>query len=252
MILRRITQHVKDQNWFAVCLDFFIVVVGIFVGLQVANWNETRKDRADEAIFLQDLHDDILLASQQSTRTEAIRFLQAKDLETSAELIFGEEPNRQLTEGECTAIAFSHTNNVSRSRLPALIHLQSAGRMGIISDRVLTRELAELTQRHEVLDIVIRDTAGVAIANKYPNLFETKAIWSRVGESGEIERDVETICRLEDVISNRGLINDITANVDGYDAFMRDGFVPWVAQMRRVHDRVDVLLGVSHDEEIAP
>jgi len=26
MLLRRITQHVKDQNWFAVAIDFFIVV----------------------------------------------------------------------------------------------------------------------------------------------------------------------------------------------------------------------------------
>lgn len=43
MILRRVTQHVKDQNWFAVALDFLIVVVGVFIGLQVANWNEARQ-----------------------------------------------------------------------------------------------------------------------------------------------------------------------------------------------------------------
>lgn len=46
MILRRITQHVKDQNWFAVGLDFFIVVIGVFIGLQVANWNEARAEKA--------------------------------------------------------------------------------------------------------------------------------------------------------------------------------------------------------------
>ena len=45
MLLRRITQHVKDQNWFAVGIDFFIVVIGVFIGIQVANWNETRQDR---------------------------------------------------------------------------------------------------------------------------------------------------------------------------------------------------------------
>lgn len=45
MILRSITKHVKDQNWFAVGLDFFIVVFGVFVGLQVENWNEDRQNQ---------------------------------------------------------------------------------------------------------------------------------------------------------------------------------------------------------------
>ena len=46
MLLRRITQHVKEQNWFAVGIDFVIVVVGVFIGIQVANWNESRAERA--------------------------------------------------------------------------------------------------------------------------------------------------------------------------------------------------------------
>ncbi|NIL93236.1 MAG: hypothetical protein GTO71_02075, partial [Woeseiaceae bacterium] len=49
MLLRRITQHIKDQNWFAVSIDFVIVVVGVFIGIQVANWNDERVAAADEA-----------------------------------------------------------------------------------------------------------------------------------------------------------------------------------------------------------
>ena len=48
MLLRRITKHVKDQNWFAVGIDFFIVVVGVFMGLQVSNWNDARQERNNE------------------------------------------------------------------------------------------------------------------------------------------------------------------------------------------------------------
>ena len=44
MLLRRITQHVKEQNWFAVFLDFFIVVAGILIAFQITNWNERRQD----------------------------------------------------------------------------------------------------------------------------------------------------------------------------------------------------------------
>ena len=47
MLLRRVTKHVKDQNWFAVGIDFCIVVIGVFIGIQVANWNEAQADRAD-------------------------------------------------------------------------------------------------------------------------------------------------------------------------------------------------------------
>ena len=59
MILRRITEHVKTQNWFAVFLDFLIVVAGVFVGLQVNNWNEARSERAKEYGYLVRLHEDL-------------------------------------------------------------------------------------------------------------------------------------------------------------------------------------------------
>ncbi|MEO1015116.1 MAG: hypothetical protein AAFX08_08005 [Pseudomonadota bacterium] len=45
MLLRRVIDHVRTQNWTAVALDFVIVVVGVFIGIQVANWNEARQSR---------------------------------------------------------------------------------------------------------------------------------------------------------------------------------------------------------------
>jgi len=44
MIFRRIKAHIEKENWFAVGIDFCIVVIGVFIGIQVANWNETRAD----------------------------------------------------------------------------------------------------------------------------------------------------------------------------------------------------------------
>ena len=45
MILRRVIEHFRKQEWTAIAIDFLIVVVGVFVGLQVNNWNELRVDR---------------------------------------------------------------------------------------------------------------------------------------------------------------------------------------------------------------
>jgi len=59
MLLRRVTKHVKDQNWFAVGIDFIIVVVGVFIGLQVANWNDAQASNARETELLVELKSEI-------------------------------------------------------------------------------------------------------------------------------------------------------------------------------------------------
>ena len=68
MLLRRITEHVKAQNWTAVALDFFIVIVGVFIGIQVANWNDVRtaEKRKDEIIaaLVTDLEDAITVQEE--------------------------------------------------------------------------------------------------------------------------------------------------------------------------------------------
>ncbi|SES82189.1 hypothetical protein [Thalassotalea agarivorans] len=52
MLLRRITEHVKAQNWFAVFLDFIVVVLGIFVALEVSNYKEAKQSAAFETKML--------------------------------------------------------------------------------------------------------------------------------------------------------------------------------------------------------
>ncbi len=58
MILRRVILHFKKQEWTAIALDFLIVVVGVFVGLQVSNWNAARGERAEEVYYLKALAGD--------------------------------------------------------------------------------------------------------------------------------------------------------------------------------------------------
>ena len=45
MILRTLADALREQNWFTVALEVLIVVVGIFIGLQVDDWNSARIDR---------------------------------------------------------------------------------------------------------------------------------------------------------------------------------------------------------------
>ena len=42
MIIDRLGQQLREQNWVAVALEFLIVVAGVFVATQVSNWNAER------------------------------------------------------------------------------------------------------------------------------------------------------------------------------------------------------------------
>lgn len=52
MRLRHLMRHVRAQNWVAVGLDLVIVVVGVFIGIQVSNWNDARRDLSREQVYL--------------------------------------------------------------------------------------------------------------------------------------------------------------------------------------------------------
>lgn len=54
MILRRLTENLRAQNWTAIAIEFVIVVIGVFLGTQVANWNESRLEKAEtERLLIQ-------------------------------------------------------------------------------------------------------------------------------------------------------------------------------------------------------
>ena len=71
MLLRRITKHVTDQNWFAVFIDFLIVVVGVFIGIQVSNWNDVRQQKATAENYVERIHEDLLANIEDMTQRVA-------------------------------------------------------------------------------------------------------------------------------------------------------------------------------------
>ena len=59
MILRRVTEHLRRQDWVAVTIEFVIVVLGVFVATQVSNWNEEREARARAEVYGARLAEDL-------------------------------------------------------------------------------------------------------------------------------------------------------------------------------------------------
>ncbi len=59
MILRRLATSIRKQDWFAVVIETLIVVMGVFLGLQVNNWNEARDAEARRQAIVEALITDL-------------------------------------------------------------------------------------------------------------------------------------------------------------------------------------------------
>ena len=59
MILKRLRAEAERQNWFGVAVDLAILILGVFLGIQVNNWNQTRLDRAEGREYRDRLYFDL-------------------------------------------------------------------------------------------------------------------------------------------------------------------------------------------------
>ncbi|MCY7339661.1 MAG: hypothetical protein LH465_06890 [Sphingomonas bacterium] len=59
LIVRRLVENLRAQQWLAVVIDLAIVILGVFVGIEVANWNERRQDRQEERRYYQQIIGDL-------------------------------------------------------------------------------------------------------------------------------------------------------------------------------------------------
>ena len=59
MIRRRVIENLKKQQWTAVGIELVIVILGVFIGLQVSNWNQERVSARQAANFAERLKADL-------------------------------------------------------------------------------------------------------------------------------------------------------------------------------------------------
>lgn len=60
MLLRRVIDHVRKQEWTAIAIDFVIVVIGVFMGIQLGNLNEEYADARTKAQLVERLKADLV------------------------------------------------------------------------------------------------------------------------------------------------------------------------------------------------
>lgn len=142
MILARITQAIREQNWTAVGIEFVIVILGVVIGFQVTAWNAAQQDIALERTYLERLAEEfdaiqVELDDHQGdlddAREAAERFLAALDAGDAEAM-------------QADAYALVSITRVSEVQIQsaALHELISSGRLGLIRNEELRGALARL------------------------------------------------------------------------------------------------------------
>jgi hypothetical protein len=188
MILRRVIAHFRKQEWTAIALDFLIVVIGVFVGLQVNNWNEAQSSRRQEGALIAQLADDLrsmrdsfVFSDTVSQRTHDGWVAIFRALESCRPI----EAERALV--QYALARYQRTSQVSVQRT-AYDEMTSLGMFSRLSDKGLKDDVARLYA------LIERDDLG-ALGGRQDQLAAGRIMWkfiafSFAGDSIEsIDRD---------------------------------------------------------------
>lgn len=156
MILSNLAKAVREQNYYAVALEFLIVIAGVVIGFQIQAWNQNRADRETEQTYLMRLHRDMVRSvcsiqldvdAVNNWRTRAQRTLDA---------LLTNDPDG-VEENGFELIASTRVNTGSLFR-PTMNELVNGGQMNLISDDTLRTRIAEadaqFTYRSDLIQIL--------------------------------------------------------------------------------------------------
>jgi hypothetical protein len=159
VILRRLSESLKAQSWVAICIEFVLLVAGVFLGIQVANWNEARRDRVLERHYLERLREDFVLSVSGSEASNAALEKQAALASLMLDRLRACRLDGHQREEFAQGLYVLGRQEPPMLTRGTLDELGSTGRLGIIRSVKLRQALAKVVQRQErtakVFDIIL-------------------------------------------------------------------------------------------------
>jgi len=135
VIIRRMADAIRAQNWFTVIIEIFIVVIGIFLGLQVTEWNKSRLEGQQSKLFTQRLIADL----QENAWDYQYQIEYYGDVLDNANLALSVLDGREEATDEALLIAAFRATQYTffDVRRATFDELTSTGTLGLITDQAL-------------------------------------------------------------------------------------------------------------------
>jgi hypothetical protein len=248
LLLRRISEHVKDQNWFAVGIDFIIVVVGIVIGLQAQQWLVEHGRRLSEQQYLDRLHNDVsqLLSTRNiydATRQQVLTFGQTALDQLGSEMGLVDAP-------ACTGIAASANTTIPPAALPTATELLSAGNLDAIRSEGVRAALLFFMQEAARAETLIKaqSDSNRDLTRDYPDLFHLNYGPPPDFLGSPDGTWTNPSCETEAMRDNHAFVVDLTENVYIYDVYTNRAVLPVSAALRGLHAQLDEELDFIHPE----
>ena len=206
MILARIAKAIRDQNWFAVALEFVIVIGGVVVGFQVTAWNGEQSARATEVRLLSQLELDVGAEIERKQNWIDVQIQNNAQLASAIDLVQNPERGDAMTGDQCDAAWQSHIVVPYPSQLPTLDEIMAISGLASFRDPELRSALlsyrSEMDEIRELNTSVQRDfvTTVDEFAEAMPRRLdiETNAIGAT--------------CQLDLMRANQALQNQLISN----------------------------------------
>jgi hypothetical protein len=139
MILRRFAQSLRDQNWTAITVEFVLLIAGVFLGIQAANWNAERESDRRSVVFTQRLKSDLRIEAWNFEMLVGYYGQVQANARRTVDALTG---RASLSDEQLLVAAFRATQYVDNTRQRATYdELTSTGELALIRDRSL-RKLA--------------------------------------------------------------------------------------------------------------
>lgn len=248
MILQRLATSIRKQDWFTVVIETLIVVLGVFLGLQLGNWNAERERCAEEAVYLARLHDEVLNLIETRRGLVDRRAETLSDMNDAVALLFSPE-TRSLRAEECESLAYNHYISNPTDDLGSLLELQSSGRISIIQNT----EVSEALRAYLLTRARARDSQS-QIAKLINPLLRLHPDLIRVASPTQVDSsDVESgifTCDLDAMRSSHDFLNELEIAQSHLGHHVYDN-ARVDASLRALHTVLDNVLGIDHDEDAA-
>jgi hypothetical protein len=245
MILRRVMAHFQKQEWAAIAIDFVIVVLGVFIGLQVQAFAVERDRQKSERGYLTRLHGEIEQLLETRARYDRSRTTFSADLLGAVQVLNDANGTALLSPEQCDAVAGSAHTTVPPAELPTVAELLSAGRLDQLSSATVRTAIVTYMQdaaRARDLIAVITDS-GRDLGKAYPHLI-THHVGASRSRIEEIWLNPE--CRTEAMRTDLAFRNELSENAYMYNVYTTRAVLPVSRQLAALHAVLDAEMGVAH------